>query len=198
MKRKLTLIALAICLAAVAVTGASIAFFSDSTKTTNVFTMGNVDIELTETDWVQPTVVVPGTTYKKNPTVNNIGSNSAWVRINVTLSDAAAFTAAAQAHNIKELDEIFTGHDETKWSLAGVSKDTTADTITYSYYFKTVLAPSASTGALFESVKIPESFTKSDMTGLQGDFQIDITADAIQAQGFETPALAFATFDAQA
>lgn len=198
MKRKMISIALAVCIIAVAATGISIAYFTDKAEKVNTFTVGNIKIELTETEWSEPTTVVPGGEYKKNPTVANIGSNAAWIRINVTLSDAAAFTAAAQAHNITELANIFTGHDETKWTLAKTYADTEKDTLTYSYYFNTVLEPDTNTGALFESVKIPTSFTSQDMQALNGEFTIEITADAIQEQGFTTPTAAFAAFDAQA
>ena len=198
MKKKIVSVALAVCLVAIAVTGISLAYFTDKDEKVNTFTVGNVKIELVEPNWVEPATVVPGVAYAKDPTVNNIGANDAWIRVNVTLSDAEVFKAAAANHQITDLATIFAGHDETKWTLAGVSEDEENDTITYSYYFNTIVAPEGTTGALFTSVTVPGVFTRAEMSDLGDDFTITITADAIQAQNFATAVAAFAAFDAQA
>ena len=48
MKKKILAVCLCLALAAVAVVGASLAYFTDSKSATNTFTVGNVDIELIE------------------------------------------------------------------------------------------------------------------------------------------------------
>ena len=48
MKRKLIAICLCVALAAVAVVGASLAYFTDTKSATNTFTVGNVEIKLIE------------------------------------------------------------------------------------------------------------------------------------------------------
>lgn len=48
MKKKITAIALVVCLVAVAVVGGSLAYFTDKDNATNTFTVGNVDITLIE------------------------------------------------------------------------------------------------------------------------------------------------------
>ena len=48
MKRKLIAICLCVALAAVAVVGASLAYFTDTKSATNTFTVGNVKIDLIE------------------------------------------------------------------------------------------------------------------------------------------------------
>ena len=50
-KKKIFSIALATSLAAVAVVGSSLAYFTDKEEKTNTLTIGNVDIELTEPKW---------------------------------------------------------------------------------------------------------------------------------------------------
>lgn len=55
----------------------------------------------------------------------------------------------------------------------------------------------ANTGALFTSVTVPAAFNNEEMAALGDDFTIDVTADAIQAEGFDTVTEAFAAFDAQ-
>lgn len=51
MKKKIVAICLCVALAAVAVVGASLAYFTDSKNATNTFTVGNVDIKLIETTY---------------------------------------------------------------------------------------------------------------------------------------------------
>ena len=48
MKKKITAIALVVCLVAVAIVGGSLAYFTDEEEATNTFEVGNVDITLTE------------------------------------------------------------------------------------------------------------------------------------------------------
>ena len=52
MKKKILTAALAVCMLATLVIGASLAYFTDTDSKTNTFTVGNVDITLTE-----PTVI---------------------------------------------------------------------------------------------------------------------------------------------
>ena len=51
MKKKIVAICLCLALAAVAVVGASLAYFTDSKSATNTFTVGNVDIKLIESTY---------------------------------------------------------------------------------------------------------------------------------------------------
>ena len=48
MKKKLTAIFLCVALVAIAVVGASLAYFTDTKSVTNTFTVGNVKIDLIE------------------------------------------------------------------------------------------------------------------------------------------------------
>lgn len=196
MKKKIISLCLVAALAVVAIAGTSLAYFTDKDAKTNTFTLGNVDIELNEENWAAPTAAVPDVEYAKDPVVTNIGENDAWIRVDVTLSDAAAFTAAAARHQITDLATIFAGHDETKWTLAGEPVyNNENDTLTYSYYYNTVLAVDKSTEALFTSVTIPAVFDNEDMEAIGEDFTIDVTAHAIQtADSYSTVADAFAKY----
>lgn len=196
MKKKIISLCLVAALAVVAIAGTSLAYFTDKDAKTNTFTLGNVDIELNEENWAAPTAAVPDVEYAKDPVVTNIGENDAWIRVDVTLSDAAAFTAAAAKHQITDLATIFAGHDETKWTLAGEPVyNNENDTLTYSYYYNTVLAVDKSTEPLFTSVTIPAVFDNDDMKEIGADFTIDVTAHAIQtAESYGTVAEAFAKY----
>ena len=198
-KKKMITVCLVVALMAVFAIGGSLAYFTDTDAKTNTFTVGNVDIELTEPAWDpdEDHIADPGVAVAKDPTVTNIGANEAWVRVNVTISDATAFKAAMRTHEITDLATIFADHNESLWSRAGIVEDTTANTITYSYYYKNKLAPGASTGAIFTSVTIPAVFTSDEMAEFNGEFTINVTADAIQTSGLDTVEAAFAAFDAE-
>lgn len=190
-KKKILTLAMCIAMAAIMAVG-TLAYFTDTETTDNVFTVGNVDITLTEPSWDPETVehVAPGMTYAKDPTVTNVGANDCWVRVNVTVTDWAALQAACANHKITDLTKIFNGFVADDWKLAG--KTESGDTATYSYYYKEAIAPEASTSPIFESVTIPGGFTNEEMEALGEDFTITVTADAVQtSEDYETAADAF-------
>ena len=83
MKKKLTAIFLCVALVAIAIVGASLAYFTDKDEATNTFTMGNVKIDLQETFDPDTAVLRPGsqTTNKieKKVWIKNIGTENAYV-----------------------------------------------------------------------------------------------------------------------
>ena len=60
MKKKVLTIALAVAVVAILLTGASLAYFTDTDKATNVFTTGKVDITLNETFDKEKAKLLPG------------------------------------------------------------------------------------------------------------------------------------------
>lgn len=195
MKKKTLIMALVVCLIAVVAIGGTLAYFTDNEEKVNTFTMGKVDITLTESKWEAPDNTYPGIAYPKNPVVTNVGDDPAWIRVDVTLSDAKAFMDAAAKHNITDLSMIFAGHDESKWMLAGKNYDSTKNTLTYSYYYKALLDPNKDTGEIFTSVKIPGAFNVADMSAIGTDFTITVQAHAIQtSDDYNTVEEAFAAY----
>ncbi len=200
-KRKAMLLVLcAVLLVAASVLG-TMAYLTATDTVTNTFTVGQVKIKLDEakTDALgtgTPVVpaartedgnsyyLLPGNSYTKDPTVTNTGNNDAWIRVNVTLTNWPAISAQFGASF--KLSDIFTDHDEVKWSLTGTPKVGTG-TITYSYYYHEILEEGENTGPLFKTITIPGTF----------EAKIIIAADAIQADGFTSATAAFAAFDAQ-
>ncbi len=201
MKKKILSICLVAVIAVMAIAGASLAYFTDNEEAVNTFTFGNVDIELSETEWVAPDAVIPAVAYAKNPVVSNIGDNAAWIKVDVTLSDATAFIAAATKYNITDLSTIFTIADDfdSKWVLAEVKQPTAEnDTLTYSYYYKTLLEEEADTGALFTAVTLPKQFNNADMNAIGDDFTITITAHGMQDANFASVQDAFREYVVEA
>ena len=102
---------------------------------------------------------------------------------------------AAGKYQITDLAVIFGGHDEAKWTLAGIDQDTEKDTLTYSYYYNALLEAGKSTDAIFTQVKIPGQFNNADMKAIGEDFNITIQAHAMQtADDYDTVQEAFAAY----
>lgn len=79
MKKKLIAIFLCVALAAVAVVGASLAYFTDKDSKTNTFTVGKVDITLDET-FVDGSKLMPGIDVNKDVKIKlEEGSSDAYV-----------------------------------------------------------------------------------------------------------------------
>lgn len=91
-----------VCVFALVLTaiGGTLAYLTDKDQAENVFSVGSVDISLTETNKINDAVVtagtdgkysfgnvIPGDTITKTPVIKNEGSETAYVRVFVTLSN---------------------------------------------------------------------------------------------------------------
>ena len=90
MKKKILALCLVVVLVATAITGVTLAYFTDVTETkTNTFTAGNVDIELDEPKWdsTKEHNIMPGASLDKDPTITvKQGSEDCYVFLDVTLN----------------------------------------------------------------------------------------------------------------
>ena len=170
MKKKIIAVCLIVALAATAVVGGTLAYFTDKDDATNTFTVGNVDITLTEPNWEgsgseDAPEVYPGEPLAKDPTVENVGANPCFVRIKVTGLDCLA-----PAGNITYRTDYVPGKLGDHWVL---------HTDGY-FYYDQVLAVGETTDALFDQIVIPSDLTNGDATTLHN---VVVTAEAVQAQG---------------
>lgn len=98
MKKKITALCLCVALLAIAVVGASLAYFTDTKSATNTFSVGNVKIDLIEQEktdnglvgFKQGKTLVPGKSNDGNAvskivTVKNTGDNAAWVWVELRI-----------------------------------------------------------------------------------------------------------------
>lgn len=172
MKKKITAIALVICLMAVAVVGGSLAYFTDKTEEAkNTFTVGNVDITLTEPNWKaagsqDAPEVYPGEALAKDPTVTNTGANPCFVRVSVTGLDCLN---KVNAGDITYRTDYENGKLGDNWVKNGDY-----------YYYTKVLAKGQTTDALFDQIVIPTDLTNGDG---KTEFSVNVYAEAVQAQG---------------
>lgn len=191
MKKKVTAIALAVCILAVAVIGATMAYFTDTDSKTNTFTFGKVDIDLTEksiedkekgvkagtvgTDGgITYPGVLPGLVYSKVPEVTvKDDSLPAYVAITATVPTIYDWEGL---FNYK-IDSAF------DWD----SKTVGANTVYY-FYAKEPVQPGKSVTP-FSEVKINPALTQN---GVSKAFNVVVNAYAIQTEGFANRWAAFA------
>ena len=180
MKRKLFAMCLVAALAATAVIGGTLAYFTDSDAAENTFTVGNVDIALTEPDWeaegkAEAETVYPGEPLAKDPTVENVGANPCFVRVSVSNLDQFG----------EKGDIVYlTGYEEGELGEGWVDgKDG------YFYWTKPLVAGGtendewnqglvSKTAPLFDQIKMPVG-----LVGGEEAEPIVVAAQAVQAQG---------------
>lgn len=199
----------AVLLVAASVLG-TMAYLTSTDEVTNTFTVGEVKIKLDEAkanpdgslvanaDRVKANEykLLPGHTYNKDPMVTVLsGSESSYVKMTVTFSKANELDAIF-APGGADLTSIFNGYDAAKWIAKGNTKDATANTRTYEFWYKeTVCAPTADVAldALFDSITVPGTITNEQLATIEG-MTITVNAYAIQADGFANAEAAWAAF----
>lgn len=169
-KKKILVLAVSVCLVAILAIGGTLAYFTDDEEATNTFTVGNVDITLTEPNWEgtgsqDAPEVYPGEPLAKDPTVKNDGANPCFVRIKVEGLDCLG-----NAGMITYRTDYVTGNLGDNWVL---------HTDGYFYYNK-VLEVGVTTDALFDQIVIPTGLENGDA---ETEFNVVVTAEAVQAQG---------------
>lgn len=165
MKKRILSIALVVAMVAILAAG-SFAYFTDNDSKDNVFTVGNVDITLTEPKWDENEAddVYPGEALPKDPTVKNVGDNPCFVRLQVSGLDCLG------------ADNMITY--ETAYVANALGQDWVLGDDGYIYYTK-VLPAGEKTSAAFDQIRIPTSVTN----GFDGSYDVVVTAQAVQAQG---------------
>ena len=185
MKKKIIYLCMVVALGATAVIGGTLAYFTDTDTETNIFTVGDVNIELAEDKWVaeEKDNVYPGEPLAKDPVITNTGANPCFVRVQVTGLDCLE-KAGLSSQNIGYRTDYVDGKLGENWVNGGdgyfyYTKVLTYTGDTYNTDLVTV------TDALFDQIVIP-----TDVTNAIGDLDIDynivVTAQAVQAQGART------------
>lgn len=204
MKKKITAIFLCVALVAIAIVGASLAYFTDTKTATNTFTMGNVQIKLDETNVNDPTGdrvtentynTYPGAVVTKDPIVHNTGSNAAYIRATVkvegwvtTCKNCYKFEGADYANTLERY-LVAEGALGDGWSV--VSAKPNGNDVTFTLMYAHKLAAGTETAPMFRQVQVPTGLENGQTLGT-----ITVTAQAIQADGFDTWDAAFAEFPA--
>jgi len=207
MKKRKTIIA-AIILLLICFVGGTIAYFTDNDSATNKFTIGDVDITLTEDAWDGLTDttpangipdiaenMMPGESVTKDPTINNVSTkNPAYVFAKV---EVPCTTIVAPETTAKEL---FTYTPNNGWTELTGEKIACTDggTATHIYYYGTnntleVLAkatdastPTSTDTPVFSKVTLLDTLKGNEVT--TGTKQIVVTGYGIQTTGLDSTA----------
>ena len=177
--KKLTMVLVAIILVLCCTIGGTLAWLKDTTGTViNTFTMGDVDIEISESTGNEYEIV-PGKTEKKDPKVTVLAdSEKSWV-----------FVEIVETNNYIKSGETYTTDTYVKWSvdtawtLLSKTPDTETDTVTYVYY----LVQNATTSKVSHSV----------LSGDSVSYSSDLTKAQLDALGSNKPTLSFKAYAIQ-
>lgn len=191
-KKKVVVLALAVCLIATLSLG-SLAWFTHSDSVTNEFFVagsenqnpdGVFSVNVWETDkdgvrhedGIEYPAILPGDNLVKNVNIENTGAYEQYIRVTVTVSDAR-FWQDIYGVVFVPLNEIATDLNPA-YEGYRVEYNMAADTLTYVLHYNSILVADEISN-LFTNVHIPEEMTREQAHAM-GEFSIKIVADAVQ------------------
>lgn len=189
-KKSILLAATAVMLVAAMSIGGMLAYFTDTAEKTNTFTVGKVDITLTEPNWDEAAKkelnkLIPTRTIPKDPTITVAeDSETAYTFMKVQLSEGFATLlknyADAKSWGLDDADKLIDA-----WFVSEVQPKIMAMNLEEGYVILGVLSPKAAGESVtyFDKVTVPADVVES-MYPVNGEYSIVITAYAIQAEGF--------------
>ncbi|MDO5406052.1 MAG: TasA family protein [Eubacteriales bacterium] len=177
--------------------GGTMAYLTDQGSVTNTFTVGQVQIDLTEPDYPgngTPDVehLVPNEEVAKNPLVTNTGTNDAVVFMTVEVPRAnVTLTADDGTKGTKKIQDLFwlkdtadlpsahENHFDGGWMELG-DKGSVSDTVSrYVFAYRTAVAQGEQTEALFDKVQLKNVIENELTAGATQN--VEVRAYAIQA-----------------
>lgn len=206
-KRTVLFIVVVLLLAFALIIGGIAAYFTDTDTKTNTFTIGNVNITLTEPAWTaladtnnnnMPDAaekMVPGDVVAKDPTVTvDSTSNPAYIFVKVEIPNYPDESTPAV-----DTDLFTLYHEENETATEGVNsgwvlvedKGVASNVHTYVYAYAsgsevanlTAVNPNDSTTALFDSVKLTTNEKVAENAAKQsGTLDVKVTAYGIQTE----------------
>ena len=176
MKKKIFGITLAVCLVVLSIASSTMAYFTDTTSKTQVFTSGNVDIEFatptvfTDDESQTAQSVHPGEQIGNAAIVNNVGSEKAFIGIIISIN---------KKMNTEAVQALFAGLGGANTKFVYTATD--SSTTVYAYCDLEVYSGASVT--FFNSVIVPAAWNHDEMAVFK-DSKITVTAYATQTFGF--------------
>ena len=227
MKNKYKVLLLTVCAVLLIASAAfgTIAYLTDTESVTNTFTVGNVDIKLDETDVTKDDGsrteegnqyhLLPGHTYKKDPTVTVLDdSEKTYVRMVVEVVNIDELKASMPVADFPTyyadtnttypgiflLQNVVKNWDKDTWLFTSYEEKNNGNAY-YEFRYNGVVDggvdvdtdPEAVLPALFTDIVIPGEVNNAGIAHL-ANVQIVVEAHAIQADGFADAAAAWAAF----
>lgn len=180
MKKKVFLVAVAVCLVAI-ISAGTLAWFSDSDSVKSTFYVASSNekaddifsVGLQGKENATYVDLLPGQVVENLIEVENTGRYAQWVRVKITFSDAKAWKEVLGDTALTSMLDVGAG-----WTAGGTLSDETNDTVTYVYYLNSTLAKDEKAVA-FQNVTIPTALTQKQAAAI-GDFTVDVVAEAVQ------------------
>ena len=193
MKKKVLIITVALALC-ISIAGAFAFLTAKTEKQSNQFTVGNIEIELTEPKWselpdtnrngipdeaecISPLQVIP-----KDPMITNIGTNPAYVYLKISVPKKNVLHANEAGQIVDKSDiptELFSYTANQGWTqfACDASGESQND---YYYYYNNILNPGESTNPLFDSIRYADV--------IEGQLEdekcmVDVMAFGVQTEG---------------
>lgn len=223
MKKKIIIGIAGTAMACMMAIGGTMAFMTDSEKQTNIFTVGTLDITLSEPNWNPSTdgkEMEPGDTILKDPVVSAV-ENNCYFRTIVTYRDSATHAVITDANRIALIDKTIyfdgtyaaaTGTPGTKLletksfrlsELAAYdmvnpafTKDASRSSAGVTYYNYNTVLSEGSKAVLFTNIVIPTDWNQTQLDIL-GEYEVEIYAQAIQSKNIASAAEAFNAIDGE-
>lgn len=199
--RKKTILsaALALSVTAILAVGGSLAYFTDNDAEDNVFTMGNVDIELNE-EFEQNSKLYPGEekdAVTKEVDVTNTGTEDAYVRVQIAVPTA-----------LDKNEYIHLVKNDDLWTWAEDTYQTNIDDLAYTVYVATyqnaLVTDEQTAEPAITAVYMDKKVTNEILDDLETDgvitatgsdatrsLNIRVMAEGVQTAGFGSAAAAF-------
>lgn len=207
--KKILALALVVAITATASIAGTLAYLTDRDSKANVFTVGDVQIELNDS-FEQGSQLVPGVVVEKEASITNTGKNDAWVWL--TLAVPTAFNDAA-----KPILTLSTATDQT-WLkdavMVGTDEINGKEYAVYTMLYNEVLAPKATTSLGLTEVTMDthididpegtmhwvENGTTTELDwniNEDGNPVVYVSAYAIQTEGFDNVEDAYKAYGIQ-
>ncbi len=186
-----------ILLLSIILIGGVMAYFTDKKEMTNIFTVGNIRITLTEPnfDSVEAGKLAPNKIVAKDPTITNVGTNDAYIFAKVEIPYYSVTSRGENAPTDTELFSLLKSDEtagvNTGWTQVSRTADETNHKVTYVYAYTgndtTTMETVATSGSsvLFSKVKFANLKDYSELTNSSSDaitetFDVKVEAYAIQ------------------
>lgn len=175
--------------------GGTLAYLTDSETTTNTFTVGKVQIDLTEPNKPdEDTPRVPNEEIAKDPTVKNTGDNKAimFVAFDIPMDNLVVADSTGAKQTAADV-ELFDFRADTKtydsvndgWVQVSATEATDKSKMTYVYGYETTVDKDTAVPSVFDYVRMANIVEgQIDQTKLK----MPIRAYAIQAEWLQNAA----------
>lgn len=192
MKKKILVACLCVALAVLTIAGTTLAYLTATTgPVTNTFTVGNIDITLTETkpDNNQAKII-PGVDIEKDPKVTVMANSEAcWLFVKVEEANWPMFleTDGTTRKVSYSIDTGWTKGDDTNIPTNVYYR--AVDAVTDNTSFCVLKGNNQYTNGV---VTVSENLTKNEIRTIATQPTLTFTAYAVQKAGFDTAAAAWA------